>query len=32
MLVWNDLEADEKVKIYDKGVDLTNGKASMTCW
>ena len=20
MLVWNDLEADEKVKVYDKGV------------
>jgi len=24
MLVWNDLEADEKVKLYDKGVDVTN--------
>jgi predicted dehydrogenase len=24
MLVWNDLEADEKVKVYDKGVDVTN--------
>jgi len=24
MLVWNDLEADEKVKIYDKGVRLNN--------
>ena len=24
MLVWNDLEADEKVKIYDKGVQITN--------
>ena len=23
MLVWNDLEADEKVKIYDKGVNIT---------
>ncbi len=22
MLVWNDLEADEKVKVYDKGVDV----------
>jgi predicted dehydrogenase len=22
MLVWNDLEADEKIKIYDKGVDM----------
>jgi predicted dehydrogenase len=26
MLVWNDLEADEKIKIYDKGVQLTNGQ------
>lgn len=24
MLVWNDLEADEKVKIYDKGVNITS--------
>src|ERR1700680_3218199 len=24
MLVWNDLEADEKIKIYDKGVQLTH--------
>jgi predicted dehydrogenase len=24
MLVWNDLEADEKVKVYDKGVDIKN--------
>jgi predicted dehydrogenase len=24
MLVWNDLEADEKVKIYDKGVKIAN--------
>jgi predicted dehydrogenase len=24
MLVWNDLEADEKVKIYDKGVQVTS--------
>ncbi|HSZ01616.1 MAG TPA: Gfo/Idh/MocA family oxidoreductase [Terriglobales bacterium] len=22
MLVWNDLEADEKIRIYDKGVDI----------
>jgi predicted dehydrogenase len=22
MLVWNDLDADEKIKIYDKGVDI----------
>jgi predicted dehydrogenase len=26
MLVWNDLEADEKLKIYDKGVDINNGQ------
>ena len=24
MLVWNDLEADEKIKVYDKGVDIKN--------
>jgi predicted dehydrogenase len=24
MLVWNDLEADEKIKVYDKGVVVTN--------
>jgi predicted dehydrogenase len=24
MLVWNDLEADEKIKVYDKGVQITN--------
>jgi len=24
MLVWNDLEADEKVKVYDKGVRITS--------
>jgi predicted dehydrogenase len=24
MLVWNDLEADEKVKVYDKGVSIKN--------
>ena len=23
MLVWNDLEADEKLKVYDKGVQMT---------
>jgi predicted dehydrogenase len=23
MLVWNDLEADEKIKVYDKGVSVT---------
>jgi hypothetical protein len=26
MLVWNDLEADEKVKVYDKGVDMNSGE------
>lgn len=25
MLVWNDLEADEKIKVYDKGVQKMNG-------
>jgi predicted dehydrogenase len=24
MLVWNDLESDEKIKIYDKGINVTN--------
>jgi predicted dehydrogenase len=24
MLVWNDIEADEKVKVYDRGVDITS--------
>lgn len=24
MLVWNDLEADEKIKVYDKGVQMSN--------
>jgi len=24
MVVWNDLEADEKVKVYDRGVEITN--------
>jgi len=24
MLVWNDLEADEKLKVYDKGVEINN--------
>jgi predicted dehydrogenase len=26
MLVWNDLEADEKLKIYDKGVQMSSGE------
>lgn len=24
MLLWNDLDADEKIKVYDKGVDVKN--------
>jgi len=27
MLVWNDLEPDEKIKVYDKGVKITNGQS-----
>ena len=26
LLVWNDLEADEKIKVYDKGVHVSNGE------
>ncbi|PYV17399.1 MAG: oxidoreductase [Acidobacteria bacterium] len=26
MLVWNDLEADEKIKVYDRGVQVKNGR------
>jgi predicted dehydrogenase len=26
MVVWNDLEADEKVKVYDKGVEIARGE------
>jgi predicted dehydrogenase len=26
MLVWNDLDADEKIKVYDKGVEVDNTK------
>jgi predicted dehydrogenase len=26
MLVWNDLESDEKVKVYDKGVEIKNAE------
>ena len=32
MLVWNDLEADEKVKVYDKGVKISSRKVSTNCW
>jgi predicted dehydrogenase len=27
MLVWNDLEADEKIRLYDRGVTIANGKS-----
>src|SRR5215831_1600246 len=26
MLVWNDLEPDEKIKVYDRGVEITSGQ------
>ncbi|MFB3924918.1 MAG: Gfo/Idh/MocA family protein [Syntrophales bacterium] len=26
MLVWNDLDADQKIRVYDKGVEVTNSK------
>src|SRR5262245_56639331 len=26
MLVWNDLDPDEKIKVYDKGVEIKNGQ------
>jgi len=26
MLVWNDLDADEKIKVYDRGVNMKNGE------
>lgn len=26
MLVWNDLESAEKIKVYDKGIDINNGE------
>lgn len=29
MLVWNDLEADEKVKIYDKGVTMSSDPGNL---
>jgi len=27
MLVWNDLEADEKIRVYDKGIERSGGNA-----
>ncbi len=29
MLMWNDLEADEKIKVYDKGVQLGNSREGL---
>src|ERR1700732_2242398 len=29
MLVWNDLEADEKIKIYDKGVNMSTNPSKL---
>ena len=29
MLVWNDLEPDEKIKVYDKGVDDHQGRGRL---
>jgi len=30
MLVWNDLEVDEKIRIYDKGITKSNGDMKVT--
>jgi predicted dehydrogenase len=32
MLVWNDLEPDEKIKVYDKGVDITKGQSGQSVY
>jgi len=29
MLVWNDLEADEKIRVYDKGVSMASNPANL---
>jgi predicted dehydrogenase len=29
MLVWNDLEADEKLRIYDKGVSMSTNPSNL---
>jgi predicted dehydrogenase len=29
MLVWNDLEPDEKIRVYDKGVHISNGHSAL---
>ena len=29
MLVWNDLEADEKIRIYDKGVSMSTNPSNL---
>ena len=30
MVVWNDLEADEKIRVYDKGVEITQWQRACT--
>src|SRR4029078_13082506 len=32
MLVWNDLEPDEKIKVYDKGGEITNGQSGQSVY
>ena len=32
MVVWNDLQADEKIKIYDKGVEIKRSRVSTRRW
>jgi predicted dehydrogenase len=32
MLVWNDLDVDEKIKVYDKGVNMTNGGSGQSIY
>jgi predicted dehydrogenase len=29
MLVWNDLEPDEKIRVYDKGVHISDGESAV---
>jgi predicted dehydrogenase len=29
MLVWNDLEADEKIRVYDKGVSMATNPSNL---
>ncbi len=32
MLVWNDLVADEKMRVYDKGVQIASGEGLRRLW